>query len=79
MHEAAISFLMNADFASRRQVAAAWIMAMVSMAFGAYAWWVWSWSFAWVIGGVLSILLCIFNPFIWAQRKLRGMIKRPSN
>ncbi len=79
MHETAIAYLMNTDFGSRRQVVTAWIMAIVSMAFGIYAWWAWSWSFVWVIGGIVSILLCIFNPFIWAQRKLRGMIKRPSN
>lgn len=79
LHEHMLSYLVKTDFDSPAQIALSWGSGMLTLAFGIYAWMTWGWSFMWVVSGILSILLCIFNPLRWMQRKLTGIIKRPSH
>jgi hypothetical protein len=72
-------FVMGTDFNSTKNVVVDWTISLLTLAFGIYAWMEWSWSFTWVIGGVLCIVVSVFRPLAWAQRRIRGMIKRPSN
>ncbi|NTF17576.1 hypothetical protein G6L37_04135 [Agrobacterium rubi] len=77
--EKMLSFLVNTDFDSPSQLAISWGMALLTLAFGIYGWMYWDWSLMGIVGGILSIVLCIINPFRWLQRKLTGIIKRPSH
>lgn len=79
LHEQLVSFLVKTDFNSPSQIALSWGTALLTMAFGVYAWMQWDWSFMWVVSGIVSIILCVLNPFRWMQRKLTGIIKRPSH
>ena len=79
IHEHMLSYLVTTDFDSPAQIALSWGTAILTLAFGVYAWMTWEWSFMWVVSGIVSILLCIFNPLRWMQRKLTGIIKRPSH
>lgn len=79
LEERFISFLVNTDFDSPSQLGLSWGMALLTLGFGLYAWMSWEWSFMWVASGIISIGLCILNPFKWMQRKLTGTIKRRPN
>jgi hypothetical protein len=74
-----VSFFVKTDFESPAQLAMSWGMAVATLGFGIYAWMHWDWSFVWVASGIVSILLCVLNPFRWVQRRITGIIKRPSN
>lgn len=79
LHENMIAFLVKTDFNSPLQLALMWVPAILTLALGVYGWMYWDWSLIGIVGGIVSIMLCVFNPFVWAQRKLTGIIKRPSH
>lgn len=74
-----LGFIMNTDFNSTKNVVTDWTITLLTLGFGIYAWLEWSWSFTWVIGGMLCVVVSILRPLAWVQRGIRGMIKRPSN
>lgn len=77
--DTAFSHFVKTDFSSRKHVIMDWLIAVLSLAFGLYAWIDLDWSVIWVVGGVFSVILAIVRPVAWLQRKFLGMIKRPSN